>query len=302
MSPRTLRLTLSALLVAAGIVAASSALAVPQFVPTGTSRLHTPSSGQPGAEWNTSGLGSGGELSYDSGTGVLTLTGVLDVLNYWDSANGSCATDAGSNCALNYSPDLDFTLTASHVRTDAINITGPIFRLESFFETTGSSPDLTLTDPADGGAVQLEADLVSGTFNGDPITGIFASVLYNSSTGETLFQAVNGGAILNPNGATPYGSLFGSGDFGLSLATLSDFATPGGTGDLSEIATQIFVNGGCTASGLDLLNCDIPVDLTAEANGQVFEIPEGEFVIPEPATGILVAGGLVLLGIRRRQS
>ena len=103
---------------------ASSATALPQFVPSPGARLHTVTSGQPGATYNTQGAGD--NVSYDSNTGLLSISGVIDELNWYDPANGACATDAGSNCNLNYSPDLTLTVQALFLGINAVNLGGGV--------------------------------------------------------------------------------------------------------------------------------------------------------------------------------
>src|SRR5690606_20259804 len=108
------RIRLLCALAVTGALASPGSAAALQLVPSATARLHTISSGQPGAQWNTGGIGAGGQLSYDSGTGIATLTAGLDVLNWFDPADAGCPTDAGSNCAFNFGPDLTITLEASY--------------------------------------------------------------------------------------------------------------------------------------------------------------------------------------------
>ncbi|MEB2344239.1 MAG: PEP-CTERM sorting domain-containing protein [Deltaproteobacteria bacterium] len=276
-----------ALLLALGWSVRADAL---QLVPAATARLHTLASGQPGAQWNTSGLGTGGQLSFDSGTGVATLTGVLDVLNWFDTANGSCATDAGSNCAFNYSPDLTFSLDAQYAGTVVTPVAPNLVNVTLNFATTANGlPDLTLSDPTDPGFGNvLEGDWQAGLFNGNPTTGFSISVLYNTLSGTATFQTANSSAFLAVDPGTAYASLFESGSsyFGLNIASLSDFGGPGG--NLSSIIASAIASG------------TLP-DFTAEGNGQVYRVTSGEFV-PEPGTVLLLASGLTLLVARRRSS
>lgn len=275
-----------ALLLALGLSAPADAL---QLVPTATARLHTLSSGQPGAQWNTSGLGVGGQLSFDAGTGVATLTGVLDVLNWFDTANGACSADAGTNCEFNYAPDLTFSLDTQFLGVVVTPVGGPNVNVTlNFGTTTNGVPDLTVSDPTDlGFGNVLEGDWQAGVFNGNPTTGFSISVLFNTFTGTATFQTANASAFLAVDPSTAYASLFKSGlnnYFGLNIASLSDFGGAGG--DLDSIIA------GAIGSGT------LP-DFTAEGNGQVYRLASGEFV-PEPGAVLLLAGGLTLLAARRR--
>jgi len=276
---------------AAGLLFAGAASSVPQFTPNATSLLHTTGSGEPGAEWDTGGPAAGGSISYSGG--VLTVTAALDVMNYYDTASGSgCETDTGSNCAFNYGPDLDITFSANFVDLVVTPVFGTVVSVVANFETTGG-PDLSVTDPDDGGSTQLEADLVAGTFGATATTGLSAEVFYDTATGTAFGGGtVNATAILIADSGTAYASLFGTTELGILFA-----------------ATGNFVNGGPTPGGLDEILSDsiaamTLVDFTAEGEGQVFRTTSGQFV-PEPSTLALLcigAGGLFLHGGRHRRA
>lgn len=262
-----------------------------QLVPSATARLHTLASNQPGAQWNTGGTGSGGQLSYDANTGVATLTAGLDVLNWFGDVG--CPTDVGSNCSFNYGPDLSISLDASLV---GITVSPPVFgdtvSVTLSFETTANaSPDLTVSDPTDlGFGNVLEGNWTSGFFGGNPTTGLSVSVLYDTVTGETLFDTANISGFLAIDSLTEYASLFESGSnyLGLNIASLDDF-DDGLGGGLDEIIAAAVDTG-------------ILPDFTAEGNGQVFRLTSSDFVVPEPTTALLLASGLALLASRRSRS
>lgn len=277
-------------LVAALSLGVGTAQAVPQFTPDPADRLHTVSSGQPGAQWNTGGTGAGGSISYSSVTEQLSITGVLDVLNYYNPGNLGCPTDAGSNCAVNYGadtpgPDLDITLLADLHSEVVTDLTGGFYLVEVNFETTGGV-DLSLTDPADGNSVQLEASWQAGTFLGNPTTGLTMSLLFDDNNNTALSGTLDGAGFLAVDPGTPYAILFDPTFFGLAFSTLDGFSPT-----------------------LDLLSDDLVEEykasqtltldsFTAEANGQVFRTATGEFV-PEPGAALLLGLGFVGLAARR---
>jgi hypothetical protein len=271
------------ILLAAVMVWSAAAQAVPQFVPTGTARLHTLGSGQLGAEWNTGGLGAGGEVSYDSGTQTLSMDAVLDTMNWYDPANGSCPTDVGSNCSLNFGPDLDISLTASFDSVVVTPLGGGLFGVTVNFGTAGGV-DLTITDPADGDSIQLKASVAAGTFMGTPTSGLAASVVFDSAGSGSIIGGVNVVGFLAVDVATPFASLFLPDYFGIQLSAFSDF-DDGLGGTLVDIVATTISSG------------SLP-DFTAEANGQILATVTGAFV-PEPGTLLLLSlAGLAIL--RRR--
>jgi len=273
-----------ALLAAVATLSVAGSAAAIQFTPTATARLHTTGSGQPGAEWNTGTTTTGGDISYDSGTQVLTITAALDVLNYYDPSNGSCSTDVGSNCSVNYGPDLDILLTASLQGITVNPLGGGFFEILVSFETTGGAGyDLEVTDPADSDALVLSGDIIAGTFNGSPTTGLQAQVIYNSNTATAVFDTSNSVGFFKITAGSTYASLFGSNLIGINLGTMSEFSP-----SLTALAAA--------AIGSGTLG-----DFTAEINAQIFQDASGSFV-PEPSLSSLLLGGVGMLVWLRRRS
>lgn len=270
----------SVAVVAMALAGTASAI---QHTPTATALLHTVTDGPPGAEWNTSGVGSGGSISYSSGTQILTITGVLDVLNWYDPSGPASCDTPSENCSFNYAPDLDITLTAELASIVVTPIFGPFFEILVSFQSTGSSPDLMVTDPSAGNAVVLEADLVAGTFNASPTTGLQAQVIYDAVLMTAVFSDVNSVGFFQVDTGTTYASLFGTSYIGVNLGTLSDFSPT-----LNALATSAIMTG-------------ILGSFTAEANAQIFRTAAGQFV-PEPSLAILMLGGLGVLAALRRRS
>lgn len=272
------------ILLAAVLFWSAAAHAVPQFIPTADARLHTLASGQPGAEWNTGGVSAGGQVVYDATTGLLSITAALDTMNWFDPSNGSCATDAGSNCALNFAPDLDITLLASFDSIVVLPLGGTFFSVTVNFGTT-SGVDLLVTDPADGNSVQLRASVAAGIFNGVPTTGLAASVVFDSSTGSVLTgTTLTATGFLEVDASTSFASLFQPDFFGINVEAFTDF-DDGSGGGLAAIVAVAFATG-------------VLPDFTAEANGQLFNTAAGQFV-PEPGSLLLL--GLAGLAVARRR-
>jgi hypothetical protein len=281
-------------LLAATLVASSPATAV-QFTPTATARLHTLTSLQPGAEWNTAaGAPAAAQLAYSSGSQQLSLTADLDVLNYFDPLNGACATDVGSNCAFNYGTDPDISVLADLDSIVVTAIAPGYYQLDLNFASTGGT-DITIVDPTDN-TVLLSAAWQAGTFQGNPTTGLTVSgvwdVVNSTLIGDPTavgFGTITGGL---------YASLFDSGgstDISLHLAEFFDFS-PTTNAIAAAIVADYSSNGGL------FVNDSALIDFTAEGEGQIFRVAAGDFEVAEPVTGLLIATGLGLLATRRRRA
>jgi hypothetical protein len=278
-------------LVAAALLASSPASAV-QFTPTATARLHTLTSLQPGAEWNTGGLPTGGQLAYSSGAQQLSLSADLDVLNYFDPSNGSCATDVGSNCTFNYGNDPDISVVADLDSILVTNLGFGYYQIDINFASTGGT-DISIVDPTDS-TVLLTASWQAGTFQGNPTTGLTVSGVYDSGSLSLIgdptavgFGTITGGL---------YASLFDSGgptDISLHLAEFFDFS-PTTNAIAAAIVADYVANGGL------FVNDSALISFTAEGQGQVFRVADGDFVVAEPLAGLLLVTGLGLVASRRR--
>jgi hypothetical protein len=160
--------------------------------------------------------------------------------------------------------------------------------VEVNFETTGGV-DLSVTDPADGSSVQLEANWQAGTFLGSPTTGMAVSLVFDDTAGSVLGSTLDGAGFLAVDGLTPYASLFAPTYFGLAFQSLSDFSPT-----LDSLADDLVEE----FKAVQPLTLE---DFTAEANGQVFKTDTGEFV-PEPGAVLLLGLGCVGLAARAWRS
>jgi hypothetical protein len=289
-------------LLVASLLWPAAAGAVEFSLPSIDTRLHTLMSSQPGAEWNTGANGaSGGELAYSSAGQQLTLAANLDVLNYFDPNGGAaagvtgapCTTDAGSNCAYNFTNDPAISVAAD---LDSILITdfgGGIYQVDLNFESTGGT-DITITD--DDSTVLLTASWQAGTFQSFPTTGLTVSAIYDAGNNVLIgdptalgFGVITGGA---------YAQIFDSGgsfDISLHLAEFFNFVPTTST-IAAAIITNYISNGGLFVDNSAL------IDFTADGQGQVFRVDTGDFQVPEPAAASLLGASLALLAARRRRA
>jgi len=279
-------------------LAAGTARAVPQFTPTATTLVHTVFSGEPGVTWNTGGLGVNGQVVYD-GVSSLAIGGQIDVVNYYDSLNGLCPTDIGSNCSFNYGPDLDFSVLAEFIGVTVTPTGGGLFDIVLDFQSTGGT-DILWTDPADGNSVMLEATWTAGTFLGSPTPGLQVQSTYCDGVGGCGPAGLTGdplaiGFALIDN-STLYAAMFDSdgnpftsNSIMLDFSELFDFdSVAAGPGGINAIAAYVLANN------------TLP-DFTGEGEGQLYRVETGEFVIPEPSTALLLALGIAGLGAVRRR-
>lgn len=290
-----------ALLLGGGLLVASSqALATPQFTPTATALFHTVTSGETGATYNTGGLAANGQVEFTNSTSSLHVDAELDVLHYYDPSNGACPTDSGSDCQFDFGVDdagasglnLDLMVDAVLASTPfgVTNLGGGFFQVDVNFETTGGI-DILFTDPTDGDSTQLAGSWVAGSFNGNPYqTGLVSTVFYDANANGGL-----GGVIGNP-------TILGFADItGGTLASMFDDG--GGGGPIMLNLTEVFD----FAPDLDsltaaIINTGQLNDFTAELEGQIFRVSSGDFLIPEPATALLLGFGVAGIGVIGRRS
>jgi len=278
----------------ASVVASGAAQAV-QFTPTATARAHTLGN-PPGIEYNSGGLGVGGQLAYDAGTQTLTLGGAVDVINFYDPANGACPTDSlGSTCSFNTNPDLALAMDAKLAAVTVQPLGGGFYNIIADFQSTPNSlPDVVWTDPTDSTQV-LRGNWVAGTyddgFGPTATSGLTAFVLYDSNTGTATLKLADTRGFLAADPSTLYASLFANGDgnyFALDIGSIDQFSDGAG-GGLDAIVAAALQNGSFPS-------------FTAEINGQLYRVATGSFEVPEPGTAPLLALGLGVLAARRRRS
>jgi hypothetical protein len=290
-----------ALLVAGGLLLPSSqALATPQFEPTLTALFHTVTSGETGATYNTGGLAANGQVEFTNSTSSLHVDAELDVLHYYDPANGSCPTDSGSDCQFDFGVDdagasglnLDISVDAVLAATPfaVTDLGGGFFQVDVNFETTGGI-DILFTDPTDGDSTQLAGSWVAGSFDGNPFqTGLVSTVFYDVNA-----NGGSGGVIGNP-------TILGFADItGGPLASMFDDG--GGGGPIMLNLTEVFdFSPDLDSLTADIINTGQLNDFTAELEGQIFRVSTGDFVIPEPATALLLGFGLAGIGVVGRRN
>lgn len=183
----TNRIAIALAAVAATALAAGSAQALPQFIPSPTTHVHTVFSGEAGVVWTTQ-VGAGDKVDYDAGTSSLAITGAITTLNYYDTnpllgvPPGSCQTDTGSNCPFVYGTPLDFTVLATFIGSSVTDAGGGFFDILLNFESTGGT-DIVWTDPADGNSVALAATWTAGDFLGNPTPGLQVQATYCDGVG-----------------------------------------------------------------------------------------------------------------------
>ena len=280
-----------AALIALSSFVAGAALAVPQFTPTPTALLHTLTGQpgqQPGVAYNSGGIGSGtagGQIVYTNtggGTGNLSINSGVDVLNYYDPGNGACPTDLGSNCAYNFATDLDFAVNAVLNGISVTDYGGGFLGIDIMFETAGGGNDFLWTDPTDGNSTMLTATWTAGTFNGNPTTGLNASLIWDANTMSVLNDDLTVTGFATITGGL-YADMFGTDKVLVDRSNFFDFSPT-----FASI-TNTTINTG-----------EVP-SFTAEINGEIYRTDAGQF-IPEPGTALLVGLGLAALGLRARQS
>jgi hypothetical protein len=215
------------------------------------------------------------------------MSAVVDVLNYYDTADGTCPTDTlGSTCSFNFGPDLVLSVTALFDSLTVNPLGGDFVEVVTTFKSSGPV-DVTLVDPSDTTTV-LKGKFVAGTFNGSPAPALSTSVVYNTSTGAAVgAPPVNALGFVHVDGTTPYASLFLDDYIALNFASVDDF-DDGSGGGLDDILAASIGAGEL-------------VDFTAEVNGQAYSTASGNFV-PEPGTLVLMASasiGLLVAGRRR---
>ncbi len=264
------------ILAAVGCVLLASTANAAQFVPSPTARMHT-LAGQ-GTEYNTANPGGG--IVYDSGTEILSIDGVVDVLNYYDPANGACPTDVGSNCAFNFGPDVDLMVQAKFQDIVLTPLGGNFFDVNLNFSTLGTSGfDITWDDGIEN---QLSADFTAGIYNGIATSGLTATLLFDANT-QTVFNgevSVIGFGLVDAG--SPFASLYGSEAIQLSVQGFTGI-------DLDQLVQDAIAMDGLPS-------------FTAEVDGGlIYRADTGDFVVPEPSTALLLGLGLAGLGASRRR-
>jgi hypothetical protein len=294
----TARIRIVLVAVSASALAAGTAQAVPQLTPTATTLAHTVYSGEAGVVWTTEGLSVNGQVVYD-GISSLAIGGHITTLNSYDSLNGACPTDVGSNCSFGYGPPLDFTVLADYIGHTVTPQGGGsgLFDIVLEFQSTGGS-DIVWTDPADGNSVMLSANWTAGSFMGSPTPGLQVVSTYCDGIGVCGAAGLTGdplaiGFALLDN-STLYAAMFDSD--GNPLTTNSIMLDFSELFDFNSVAAP----GGIDAIAAYLVATNTLADFTGEGEGQLYRLETGAFVIPEPSTVMLLGLGIAGFGAVRR--
>jgi len=264
-----------------GLVVAAPATAI-QFTPDSDDRLNTFASGDPGSPFDTGpdGVDFDAVGSAEPHPGEVVVDGNVPTLNFFDGT---------SQDSITFGTAIEFTLEAELISAALVSVGGGDVQYVATFESTADGqPDLVVTDPTDS-TVLLEANLVGGTLNGnpvDPITVFSQAFDPNSPPTAPALQAfVFFQTVVSGN---PWEILFSD-----DVGTLNDSALAQSLVSNFDPSFDVIAN--------ELDSTGVLPSHTAEANGTVFALDSSQFVVPEPGTAWLVAVGVAgLLAMRRR--
>lgn len=253
-----------------------------QFTPDGNDRLNTFASGDPGSPFDTApdGVDFDAVGSADPHPGEVVVEGNVPTLNFF---NGTVQD------SITFGTAITFTLEAKLTSAALVPVGGGDVQYVATFQgTADGQPDLVATDPM-GSTVLLEADLVAGTLNGnpvDPITVVSQTFDPNSPPSAPIVQAfVFFQTLVSGN---PWEILFSD-----DIGTLND------SGIGQSLVSNFDPSFDTIANTLN--STGVLPSHTAEANGTIFALDSSQFVVPEPGTVWLLGGGVVgLLAMRRR--
>jgi hypothetical protein len=259
-----------------------------QFTLAGTERLNFFGSGMPGTSYAT----GSGNVDYDAIGSADPHPGETHVAGSVPSLNYHHTSTPVTNVNFNFSPDLTFTLEAQLIAIDIFDISPTQRRVRlDFGSTSDGLPDLVVTDPSDA-TVVLEADLIAGTFNGNPVPPLRAQGIYNpNSPPQNLTMSTSG--FFTVDGSSPYASLFAdssAGTIGFEVGQLLNWERGDGDGlfDFNDIAAALAGSG-------------VLISHVAEANGNIFAVSSANFTpVPEPGTALAVLAGLAGIAFARR--